>query len=153
MKFKKETQELLEELVDVFSGNKPLSRVEKNETFEKWFRKFANETGNLDFNQLPIANRKVIKLIQAIEEVQEFQQLDSNLHLKQYLIDCKKMLHSMLQISNFKEETLFNLQIIADLSYAWNMIDHYTMFMQEGIKKYPKLVAKVSCRFGQVITV
>lgn len=146
-KFKRETHELLEELVDVFSGNKPLSRVEKNETFEKWFRKFSNETNNLDFNQLQIANRKVIKLISAIEEVQEFQQLDSNFHLKQYLMDCKKMLHCMLQISNFREQTLFNLQIIADLSYAWNMIDHYTMFMQEGIKKYPKLVAKLRCTF------
>ena len=145
LKYKKEIHDLLDELVDVFTGNKPLSRVEKNDTFAKFFKQFSNQTKNLDFNQLQIANKKVIKLIQANEEAQE--QLDSNLHLKQYLIDCKKLLHKMLQISNFKEETLFNLQIIADLSYAWNIIDYYTMYMQTSIKEQPKLVSKLRCTF------
>lgn len=53
----------------------------------------------------------------------------------------------MLQISDFKEETLSDLQIICDLSYAWVIIDHYTMFMQDGIKKHPKLVGCLRCTF------
>lgn len=165
-RFKKEISELFDDLADVFSGKKSflfylhdflkfyiylgtktLSRIEKNETFEKWFKQFSNQTKQLDYNQLQLANKKIIKLILAVEEAQEFQQIDSNLHLKQYLIDCKKLLHCMLQISDFKDETLFNLQIIGDLSYAWIIIDHYTMFMQDGIKKYPKLVAKLRCTF------
>ena len=146
-RYKNETYSLLDQLVDIFSGNKPLSRVEKNETFERWFKQFSNQTQNLDFNQLPVANKKVIKLIQAIEQVQEYQQLDTNLHLKQYLIDCKKLLLCMLQISNFKDETLINLQIVTDLSYAWIIVDFYTMFMQEGIKEHPSLVAKLRCTF------
>lgn len=55
--------------------------------------------------------------------MQEFHQLESNLQVKQFLADTRKYLHQMIRIINIKEEILINIQIIADLSYAWEIID------------------------------
>ena len=56
-------------------------------------------------------------------QVQEFHQLETNLQVKQFLADTRKYLHQMIRIINIKEEILINIQIIADLSYAWEIID------------------------------
>ena len=34
-------------------------------------------------------------------------------------------MHQMIRIINIKEEVVITLQIVADLSYAWNIIDRY----------------------------
>ena len=56
-------------------------------------------------------------------QVEEFHQLETNLQVKQFLADTRKYLHQMIRIVNIKEEILINIQIIADLSYAWEIID------------------------------
>eukprot|EP00116_Pleurobrachia_bachei_P012779 sb/3473041/ len=53
----------------------------------------------------------------------------------------------MIRTVNVKEEVLIQLQIIGDLSYAWNIIDNYTGFMQDLIKKDPSLVRKLRATF------
>ena len=79
--------------------------------------------------------------------MQEFHQLEANLQVKQYLKDTKRFLMQMLRTINVKEEvksspvphnhcfhvncwlvlcilqTLSTLELVADLSYAWMLID------------------------------
>jgi len=57
--------------------------------------------------------------------VQEFHQLEANLQVKQFLADTRRYLHQMIRIINIKEEILINIEIIADLSYAWEIIDRF----------------------------
>jgi len=45
--------------------------------------------------------------------------------VKQFLADTRRYLHQMIRIINIKEEILINIQIIADLSYAWEIIDRF----------------------------
>ena len=59
----------------------------------------------------------------AVSQVQEFHQLESNLQVKQFLADTRKYLHQMIRVINIKEEVLITLQIVADLSYAWEIVD------------------------------
>lgn len=61
-------------------------------------------------------------------QVQEFHQLESNLQIKQFLEDTRKFLHQMLRTINIKEEVLITLEMVADLSYAWEIIDRYLYF-------------------------
>ena len=57
-------------------------------------------------------------------QVQEFHQLETNLQVKQFLEDTRKVyLHQMIRVINIKEEVLITIQIVADLSYAWVIID------------------------------
>lgn len=146
-KCQKECVERLMELAEVFSGVKPLTRVEKNGNLQAWFEEIAKQIGLLNYEDSTTTGRKVIQLIQALEEVQEFHQLESNIHVKQFLADTRKLLHQMLRTINIKEDTLITIQIVADLSYSWEIIDGYTEFMQSGIKKDPSLVTKLRATF------
>ena len=59
-------------------------------------------------------------------QVQEFHQLESNLQVCQFLADTRKFLHQMIRTINIKEEVLITMQIVGDLSYAWQIIEIYT---------------------------
>ena len=60
-----------------------------------------------------------------IEQVQEFHQLESNLQIKQFLADTRQYLHQMIRVINIKEEVLVTIEIVADVSYAWELIGRY----------------------------
>lgn len=63
-------------------------------------------------------------------QVQEFHQLESNLQVCQFLADTRKFLHQMIRTINIKEEVLITMQIVGDLSYAWQIIDRYLLTSQ-----------------------
>ena len=44
-------------------------------------------------------------------------------------------------------QALTTLELVADLSYAWLLMDSYTRYMQEFIKKTPALVIKLRATF------
>ena len=145
---KKESFERISELAEVFSGNKPLTRVEKNANLEQWLTEMSKQINALAFEEANTTNKKTIQLIQALEEVQEFHQLESNLQVKQFLSETQKLLHCMIKTQNIKEEVLITLQIVGDLSYAWRIIDScFTRYMQSGIKRDPTLVIKLRATF------
>ena len=58
-----------------------------------------------------------------VPQVQEFHQLESNLQVCQFLADTRKFLHQMIRTINIKEEVLITMQIVGDLSFAWQLID------------------------------
>jgi len=146
-KYKKEGVERMTELSEVFSGTKPLTRVEKNENLQAWFRAMGKEIDSLKHEDATASGRKIVQLIQALQEVQEFHQLESNLQVRQFLADTRNYLHQMIRTINIKEDVLITLQIVGDLSYAWEIVDSYTSIMQEGIKEDPSLVIKLRATF------
>uniref|UniRef100_UPI00398ECB7B WASH complex subunit 5 isoform X2 n=1 Tax=Pristiophorus japonicus TaxID=55135 RepID=UPI00398ECB7B len=145
--YQQEGSERMTELAEVFSGVKPLTRVEKNENLQAWFREISKQISSLNYEDSTAAGRKTVQLIQALEEVQEFHQLESNLQICQFLADTRKFLHQMIRTINIKEEVLITMQIIGDLSYAWQLIDSYTTIMQEGIQVSPFMVTKLKATF------
>lgn len=145
--YKNEALERVNELAEVFTGNKPLTRVEKNLSIQTFFADTAVKIAELNYESLNSSNKKTIQIIQALDDVQEFHQLESNLQVKQYVVDTKKFLHRLLKTSQLTDEVLIKMQIVGDLAYAWEIIDQYTSFMQQGIKKDPSLVIKLRATF------
>ncbi|XP_057658318.1 WASH complex subunit 5 [Diorhabda carinulata] len=143
---KMETNARLLELSEVFGGVKPLTRIQKNENLKIWFVEISKQVQSLSQEESS-SSRKIVQLIQALEEVQEFHQLDSNMQIIQFLTETRKYLDQMLRTMSIKEDILINLQIIGDISYAWELIDYYTKIMQLGIKKEPTLVIKLRAVF------
>nr|KAF6427016.1 WASH complex subunit 5 [Molossus molossus] len=145
--YKKEGSERMTELADVFSGVKPLTRVEKNENLQAWFREISKQILSLNYDDSTAAGRKTVQLIQALEEVQEFHQLESNLQVCQFLADTRKFLHQMIRTINIKEEVLITMHIVGDISFAWQLIDSFTSIMQESIRVNPSMVTKLRATF------
>ncbi|XP_050294817.1 WASH complex subunit 5 isoform X2 [Anthonomus grandis grandis] len=143
---KKSSCKNLIELSEVFSGDKPLTRIQKNSDLERWFKEISNEVQSLGREDVS-SSRKLVQLIQALEEVQEYHQLDNNMQVVQFLHETSNNLHQMIRTMTIKEDDLINMQIIGDISYAWELVDFYTNIMQNGIKKEPKLVIKLRAVF------
>lgn len=114
------------ELSDVFSGTTPLTRVEKNENLQAYFSSMSKQIGSLDYSDSTSAGRKIVQLIQALEEVQEFHQLENSLQIRQFLAETRVSLRQMIRTINIQEEVLITIDTVADLSYAWEIIDNYT---------------------------
>jgi WASH complex subunit strumpellin len=148
--YKKEGVERMVELADVFSGTKPLTRVEKNEHLQAWFREMSTQIESLSYEDFTSAGRKIMQLNQALEEVLEFHGLENNMQVKQFLADTRQYLHNMFRTINIREEILITLQLAADLSYAWLLIESYTPYMQKGIQVDPYLVIKLRATFLQL---
>ncbi|PSN50014.1 WASH complex subunit 5 [Blattella germanica] len=146
-KYKKEGAERMMELSEVFSGTKPLSRIEKNENLQAWFADISKQINSLNHEDATASGRKIVQLIEALQEVQVFHQLESNIAVCQFLADTRQYLHQMIRTGNIKEDVLITLQIVGDLSYAWDIVDTYTIIMQEGIKRDPSLVIKLRATF------
>ncbi|GJQ68756.1 hypothetical protein Trydic_g17288 [Trypoxylus dichotomus] len=143
---KKESYNSLVELSEVFGGIKPLTKIEKNVNLHKWCLKIANQVNTLTLSD-NASSRKIILLIQALEEVQEYHQLDSHMQVIQCLSETRKHLNQMIRTMNIKEDVLVTMQVIGDVSYAWELIDYYTEIMQLGIQKDPNLVIKLRAVF------
>nr|XP_023013029.1 WASH complex subunit 5 [Leptinotarsa decemlineata] len=143
---KEESVNRLVEISEVFSGTKPLTRIQKNEKLQAWFVEISKQVKSLDQGD-SASSRKIVQLIQALEEVQTFHQLDSNMQIVQFLSETRKFLDQMIRTMSVKEDVLINLQIIGDLSYAWELIDFYTNIMQHGIRRDPTLVIKLRAVF------
>ena len=146
--FKKEALDRVNELSEAFSGSRPLSKIESNPQLKLWFAEISQEISRLNCENVNLSGRTLIQLIQALEEVQEFHNLQSNMQVKQYLMETREYLTRMMQIINVKENILINIQLISDLSYAWHLIDRdFTTIMQESIKKQPKSVIRLRAAF------
>ncbi|XP_046807236.1 WASH complex subunit homolog 5 isoform X2 [Lucilia cuprina] len=146
--FKKEALDRVNELSEAFSGSRPLSKIESNPQLKLWFAEIAQEIEKLNCDNVNLSGRMLIQLIQALEEVQEFHNLQANMQVKQYLMETREYLTRMIQIINVKENILINIQLISDLSYAWHLIDRdFTSIMQDSIKKQPKSVIRLRAAF------
>jgi WASH complex subunit strumpellin len=45
----------------------------------------------------------------------------------------------MLRVLNIDADYKTSMQIIADLSYGWEVIDNYTAHMQHAVKRNPRM--------------
>jgi WASH complex subunit strumpellin len=146
---KNEAKERTSELSDVFSGSKPLTRIEKNDNLQKWFQLISKRIENLNFevNGNTSTGREITQLVNAIQEVLHYHEIDKNLQVKQFINDTANYLVQMISTCNIKEDALLQLDIISDISYAWILIDNFTAQMQQLIKKRPKLVVKLRALF------
>lgn len=68
-KYRKEANEQVLELSEVFAGSRPLARVAKNERLQKWFKDIGEQILSLKLDEPGSSGRKIIQLIQALKEV------------------------------------------------------------------------------------
>ncbi len=134
---KSETIERIVELSEVFSGQKTLHKVKKNDSLMKWFVDISKEIEQLCLDHRHVSERKMIQLRKVLEEVEEFHNLDANMQIKQHLMECRQYLEEMITIVKINEDTLINIQLIGDFSYAFINISNYTDIMQKWLIDSP----------------
>ena len=145
---KREASTRVDELGDFFSDTQALStRGRANKNLEKWFHDIAREIDTLDVTDSAVASgRKMQQLKQALEEVEQFHELEQSLQVRQFLADVRKYLDQMLRICNVSSSVLGMLDLVSDMGYAWEVIREratYVALFQAKIKATPTLVIKL----------
>ncbi|XP_076661736.1 WASH complex subunit strump [Halictus rubicundus] len=135
--------ERITDLAQIFGGNKSFDGIEKNQNLHAWFMEISKHIESLQQED----GRKIVQLLPALEEVQEFHQLESNLHISQYLADTREILHNMLRTGSITEDTMISLNIVTDCCYAWNIMESFIETMQASIKESPPTVIKLKALF------
>jgi WASH complex subunit strumpellin len=146
---KKEAVERTQELSEVFSGTKPLTRIAKNDNLQKWFMLISGKIDALNYEATGTTStgRDITQLVNAIQEVLHFHEIDKNLQVKQFVNDTANFLMQMINTCNIKDDALVQMQLISDMSYAIQLIDNFTAHMQQLIKQQPSLVIKLRATF------
>ncbi|OMJ85225.1 hypothetical protein SteCoe_13541 [Stentor coeruleus] len=131
----------MNELADYFSGTRPLTRgVQKNESYQSWFLEMENQINSLSFDEAGSASRKIQQLIQALDDVEQYHQIEGNLQIKQFLQETKDYMRHMVNTVNLNEDILRWIARISDFSYAWLCMDDFTNLLQITIRKDPQSV-------------
>lgn len=134
-------------LSELFSGAKPVTKVQENEQLKLWFDNIAKQISSLSEPITSKSIKKITQLIQALDEVEEFHGMKSTSTIIQFLSESKDALKNLLRTASLKEDSLVTLETIADVSYAWCTIDLYTKFMQNSIKENPAVTSRLRALF------
>ena len=151
--FKKQGQERMQELSEYFSGEKALTRVAKDEQLQAWFANLSEQISTLDYHDSTLAGRKMQQLSSALEEVEQFHQIETNIHVKHFLAETRQYLQQMVRTVNCKEEILIIITLVSDISYAREIMDEYVPMMQTRIKRDPRTVLKLRATFLKLASV
>ncbi|KAL3702168.1 hypothetical protein R1sor_020190 [Riccia sorocarpa] len=137
----------IEELAEFFSGSKSLSKKVADENLQRWFQQMAVEVNSLDYSETISAGRKIQQIIAALEEVEQFHQIEASLQTKQHLFETRAQLHEMVRTLNLQETTLATVSVVSDAAYAWGLVNGFTERIHARIRGEPFTVLKLQCLF------
>lgn len=145
--------ERMRELGAYFSGEMALVRIKKNPKLQLWFsQNLATLIDSLDYHEHVASTRKIQQLLQALEEVELFHEIETNLQVKQFLNESRSVIKKMLRIANLSEDFMISFSVISDCSYLFKIAYDYVNLMQNGIKKDPQSLFKLRSTFLKLST-
>lgn len=149
----KETSERMEELSEYFSGEKPLTRVERNEDLMTWFKDLAEKVNSLDYIDHVKTGRRIKRLIEALGHVEQFDQIDTNLQVKAYLEESREFLTEMVRTVRIRDEVMGIIENVSDLSYAWEISNDFMNILHQRVKSDPSSVILLRAVFLKLASI
>jgi len=151
--YKSRSAEHMTELSEYFSGEKPLARVAKDESLQAWFANMGDKVGLLDHNDSLKAGRKIQQISKALEEVEQYHQIATNLHVKQYLEETRTFLRHMVRTANVKEEVMIMITSVCELAYGWGILHSYIPLIHNNIKRDPFRTLEVRALILKLVSI
>lgn len=141
------------ELSDYFTGEKRLSRVSRDENLMRWFSTLAAEAAGLSEDDAATSTgRKIHNLISALEEVEQFEQVDS-IQIKAFLGDTREFLLQMVRLTNVQATVLSVLETVSDLSYAWRVLRTYVGQLRDRVRAEPSTAVLLRACFLKLASI
>ena len=137
----------LEELAEFYEGSKVLSRTVKDLNLHRWFGHIAQETKSLEVGSPVPSGRKIQQIISALEEVEQFHQIDVSLQTKQYLADTREHLYKMIKTVNIRQEEENTLTTISDSAWLFSLVKSFIPGMHVKVRNDPFAVLKLQTLF------
>ncbi|RHY11218.1 hypothetical protein DYB36_005983 [Aphanomyces astaci] len=148
-----ETCDRLSELSEYFTGEKPLTRVERNEDLIKWFADTSAKVASLDYVNHVKAGRRIKRLIEALGHVEQFDQIDTSLQVKAFLSESRAYLTEMVRTVRVRPEVMGIIEAVSDLSYAWEIINDFMSILHTRVKRDPSCVILLRALFLKLASI
>ncbi|OQR94163.1 strumpellin [Achlya hypogyna] len=149
----KETSDRLQELSEYFTGEKPLTRVERNEDLMTWFKDTADKVKSLDYVDHVKAGRRIKRLIEALVSVEQFDQIDTSLQVKAFLAESRQYLTEMVRTVRVRQEAMGIIETVSDLSYGWEIINDFMPILHTRVKRDPSCVILLRALFLKLASI
>ena len=135
------------ELSKYFSPSNSLNQVLGDAELSTWFTNMAQEVRNLSLSASTLSGRRIQALISALREVAHFDEVGGSLQVRQFVEDSIDLLKQMILAVGLRDELLVNLDIVSNFTYAWTIIEQYTDYFHEMIRKDPQSVSLLRTLF------
>ena len=91
---KSQCSQRMAELSNYFTGDVALTRIQRDDTLVQWFKRLQAEIDALDITAAnpTFVGRRIQKVIDALEDVEQYNEIDTNLQIKQFLRDSRELL-------------------------------------------------------------
>jgi hypothetical protein len=145
----------MRELAEYFSGTRALSKVKADSNLQQWFSRMADHIEELDYEHSTQSKtgRKIQKLLEALREVEQFEKIDTSLQVKEFLTKAREFLTSMVKAVGVKPSVLTMVESIADLTYAWEILDDYVPVLHRRVDKDPRSVVLLRAMFLKLASI
>jgi len=67
--------------------------------------------------------------MKALDDIELYQEIGSNIQVKDYLYQIKKDLKHMVLIVHIKREILTQAKVISDITYCWECLKDYNAIL------------------------
>mmetsp|Transcript_48746 Transcript_48746/g.137173 ORF Transcript_48746/g.137173 Transcript_48746/m.137173 type:complete len:1158 (+) Transcript_48746:260-3733(+) len=152
---KGKVMERLTELSEYFTGEKALTRVKRDERMMQWFAGLAKEVEAMNEGEehSTVMGRKIQKTITALEEVEQFEQIDTDEQLKAFLGDTRELLRQLVRVVNIKHADLSKMEVISDLSYGFEILNDYTSVLHDRVRSEPNYSVLLRAGFVKLASI
>ena len=133
-----------------FSGDHVLSNNIRVAELESWFQEISEKIESISYSDSVVAGRQMQKVMKALNKVQEFHQIDSNIHVMHFITETTQLLRQMLRYINIERRVLISIAVIGDLSFAWELLSVHHCYLSNiwnKIKQDPSIVIHIRSTF------
>lgn len=147
--------ERFDELSEYFTGEKALTKVKRDDNLRSWFARLAEQTRSLDLQEdhATSTGRKIQGVVSALEDVEQFEAIDTSVQIKTYLNEIKDIFRVMIRTVNIKREIIHILDNVSDLSYGWVVMGDYLSVLHERIRRDPASVVLLRATFLKLASI
>eukprot|EP00850_Spirogloea_muscicola_P011249 SM000069S20686 [mRNA] locus=s69:228445:234772:+ [translate_table: standard] len=117
------------------------------------FLQIAHEVRFLDADHAKGTARKLQHLVEALEEVVHFHQIEASLQIKQYLAEVRGQLQEMLLILNVNVAKLARLSVVRSAGHLWGLVEEFIPDIQALIQSEPSMLPPLLCLFLKVASI
>eukprot|EP00592_Proboscia_alata_P012894 CAMPEP_0194388630 /NCGR_PEP_ID=MMETSP0174-20130528/99600_1 /TAXON_ID=216777 /ORGANISM="Proboscia alata, Strain PI-D3" /LENGTH=1144 /DNA_ID=CAMNT_0039180103 /DNA_START=303 /DNA_END=3734 /DNA_ORIENTATION=- len=153
--YKSDAMGKMAELSDYYTGKQALTKVIRNEGLVSWFKDMGDEIGSLSYKEVyaAVTGRKIQHCIKALEDVEQFEVIDCNFHVKSFLCEVRDLLMQMVRIVGVKDEIVHTLKAMTDMSYGWEICKEYSNAIHARVQANPTTVTLLRGFFFKLETI
>ncbi|GET89819.1 hypothetical protein, conserved [Leishmania tarentolae] len=152
---KRQAVSRVQKLSHFFSEDNLLDISVHDPELQGWFAEVGTRIENLHMKRqsTKVTRRKLQRLVAALENIQEFAQVNQQLQVLQYVRETCADLHQMLHYLNAERRVLGRLATVTDFSYAWELLSERGFLVRElqaRIRRQPDVAAQMQALFSKL---